>query len=106
MGVPLPRVETSADLRGEPSLDAVLSLERVAPIVRPIALALAFKRSGLRPSEVHRILDRIVVDEIVELCLRGTDRATTVAGLATLGVAVARPSVDIAGPVGLSPHLR
>ena len=89
MGAPARRVEISAHVRGESSLDAVLSLKRVAPVVRPIDLALALKRSGLRLSEAHRILDRIVADEVVELRLRGTDRATMIAELATLGVAAA-----------------
>ena len=69
------------------SLGVVLLLRRSGPITRPVDLALTLKAFGLRLSEAHRTLDRIVADETVRLDLSGADRATMIAQLGDLGVA-------------------
>jgi hypothetical protein len=64
-----------------------LVLRRSAEIDRPVRLARKLKEFGLRLSEAHKALNRIVADEPVELTLGGADRATIIAELAEFGVA-------------------
>jgi hypothetical protein len=86
MGASGRRVEISADLLGHSSLDVDLVLRRVAPVTRPVDLALALKAFGLRLRDAHRLLDRLVADEAVAVRLGHADRATMVARLAELGL--------------------
>ena len=79
-------VQITAEPHGHSSLDVVLVLRRVAPITRPVELALKLKAFGLRLQDAHRALNRIVADKTVNLTLRHADRATMVAELAELGV--------------------
>ena len=80
------RVEMSAGLRSHSSLDVDLVLRRVAPVTRPVDLAVALKGFGLRLRDAHRVLDRLVGDEAVAVRLGHADRATIIAQLAELGV--------------------
>ncbi len=63
-----------------------LTLRRTGPVTRPVHLARTLKSFGLRLSDAHEALNRIVADEAVTLQLAGTDRAGMVSKLAKLGV--------------------
>ena len=81
------QVATRADLQSHSKLDVALVLKRCGPISRPVDVAMLLKRFGLGLSDAHKILNRIVADEVVHLTLGGSERSDMITRFRELGVA-------------------
>ncbi len=80
------QVATRADLQSHSELDVALVLKRCGAIPRPVDVAMLLKRFGLGLSDAHKVLNRIVADEVVHLMLGGAERFDMITRFRELGV--------------------